>query len=461
MSRFQSISVRVMALALAGITGVGALAIVSYVSSERVHRRIVELNESRASLLDQGETDGANYAALVGLLQAASAENAQDGAAVKARVDAGNHSADLRSATNALADGAAVYQKSVNQTANIIATGDSSTKSIVDVIASHEIFDAVYDAANEQIDSESEAAARQSQQSLRSLQRTVIVMTLVVAAVLSAAGWLARRRVVSSTRTMQNLVADLSTQAADLEVVSTSLASAAQQTSAQSVQVAASAKATSQGIELMSAAAEEMGATVNEIAASTSSAASVSSTAATRAQDVVDQMQRLTGAASEISHVAELVRSIAEQTNLLALNATIEAARAGDAGRGFAVVADEVKQLAQHTSQATLLIGDKVRDVQLHTDEATAAVAQIAQIITEMSALQSTIATATEEQAVTTRHISEQAHSASSSSHEITATMGEVATAAETSNDIAHATREAARHQSEIAESLRVLVAAL
>ncbi|SDB14344.1 methyl-accepting chemotaxis sensory transducer with Pas/Pac sensor [Desulfonatronum thiosulfatophilum] len=132
--------------------------------------------------------------------------------------------------------------------------------------------------------------------------------------------------------------------------------------------------------------------------------------------------------AEDIGQVLGVINDIADQTNLLALNAAIEAARAGDAGRGFAVVADEVRKLAERTVQATKQVEEVITTIQNSTRDAVRKMEQTRQVVDDTAkkalltgeALQSivsqsesiadmvtTIATAAEQQSVTSDEINE------------------------------------------------------
>lgn len=151
-----------------------------------------------------------------------------------------------------------------------------------------------------------------------------------------------------------------------------------------------------------------------------------------------------------IGGVVKTITSIAEQTNLLALNATIEAARAGEVGKGFAVVANEVKELAKETARATEDIGGKIGAIQQDTRLAIDAIRQIQAIITRINEIQTSIASAVEEQSATTREIGRNVTEAAKGTSEIAASITGVA-------DAAGSTSQRAQEASLDTESLREL----
>ena len=137
----------------------------------------------------------------------------------------------------------------------------------------------------------------------------------------------------------------------------------------------------------------------------------------------IDQSTQVIGELAQSSEsiygILDVITAIAERTNLLALNAAIEAARAGEQGRGFAVVADEVRNLAQQSqasvSEIQQLLDTLKKGSQLATDamqhsrnkaettveralEAADALQQIATGISQISDMNTQIASAVEQQ---------------------------------------------------------------
>jgi methyl-accepting chemotaxis protein len=197
------------------------------------------------------------------------------------------------------------------------------------------------------------------------------------------------------------------------------VASAGEEMSSSMTSVAAATEEAATNLNMVATAAEQMIATINEIAQNTEKASSITGEAVVQTQSASNKVDELGNDANEIGKVVETITEISEQVNLLALNATIEAARAGEAGKGFAVVANEIKDLAKQTADATQEIKDKIGAIQGSTDATVLEIGQILKVINNVNDIVSTIATAVEEQSVTTKEIAENVVHASQGIQEI------------------------------------------
>ena len=258
--------------------------------------------------------------------------------------------------------------------------------------------------------------------------------------------------------TLENTVQTLASAAQELTSVSQQMASNSEETATQASVVSAAAEQVSRNVETVASATEQMGASIHEIAKSANEAARVATAAVKVAEKTNATVSKLGESSTEIGNVIKVITSIAQQTNLLALNATIEAARAGEAGKGFAVVANEVKELAKQTAKATEDIGGKIEAIQTDTKSAVEAIAQIGRIIGQINDMQSTIASAVEEQTATTAEISRNVGEAALGSREIAQNVMGVAQAAHSTTAGAANTKSAAEELARMAVELQHLV---
>ncbi len=233
----------------------------------------------------------------------------------------------------------------------------------------------------------------------------------------------------------------------------------AEETSAQAGAVSAAAEEVSKSVQTVSAATEEMTASIREVAKQATDAARVATAGVRVAQTTNATVAKLGESSGEIGQVIKVITSIAEQTNLLALNATIEAARVGEAGKGFAVVANEVKDLARETARASEDIGRKIEAIQTDSRDVVRAISEIGAIINQINDIQGMIASAVEEQTLTTREIGRNLAEAAYGTGEIARNISGVAEAARNTSTGAHQTQTAAALLSKLAAELSGLVA--
>ncbi|MBN1853225.1 MAG: methyl-accepting chemotaxis protein [Pirellulales bacterium] len=212
---------------------------------------------------------------------------------------------------------------------------------------------------------------------------------------------------------------------------STIVASSAEEMSINMGNIANASDSMSSDIKTIAISVDEMTNSISEIAKNAEQASLVANDAARLAETSNQTIGQLGTAADEIGKVVEVIQDIAEQTNLLALNATIEAARAGEAGKGFAVVANEVKELAGQTASATEDIRNRVEGIQMSSNEAVKSIEHISVVIQKVNNVSHLIASAVEEQNITTKNIATKVSSTSKSASEVSSGVAECAVASQ------------------------------
>ena len=106
-----------------------------------------------------------------------------------------------------------------------------------------------------------------------------------------------------------------------------------------------------------------------------------------RSMEAVRHISRQVNATNEsalkIRAAVDLITSIAEETNLLSLNASIEAARAGEQGRGFAVVAGQIQKLAEQSNESAGSIADIIGELLKDSENSVQVMEEVQKIMNE------------------------------------------------------------------------------
>jgi methyl-accepting chemotaxis protein len=247
----------------------------------------------------------------------------------------------------------------------------------------------------------------------------------------------------------------LSAASAEMHATAGSMTATAEETSRQATAVADASTLASTNVQTVAAATEELHASISEISRQVAQASETANLAVAETDRTNTTVEGLAEAAQKIGEVVSLIQNIASQTNLLALNATIEAARAGESGRGFAVVATEVKALATQTAKATEDISAQIAAIQQESNNAVMAIKTIGTTIAQMNEIATAIAAAVEQQSAATRDIAQNIQEVSKGTNEVSANVGSVNEAANETGAAATEVLTAADDLSHQSEKLR------
>lgn len=256
----------------------------------------------------------------------------------------------------------------------------------------------------------------------------------------------------------EDTITTVSATATALESTAEQLRGIASTTSERATAVSGSSEVASANVVTVAAASEQLTASINEIGRQITDALSTVGSTSELAEQTNANMAALATSAHQVGEVVTLIRQIATQTNLLALNATIEAARAGESGRGFAVVASEVKNLAAQTASATQTIAEQIASMQASTEQAVASIGRIANGMTDVNSITTSIASSVGQQGSATSEINISVQRAAEGTKRVTEAIIDVREAAHTATESATSVLNSSSTVTAQTQTLRKLI---
>jgi methyl-accepting chemotaxis protein len=211
----------------------------------------------------------------------------------------------------------------------------------------------------------------------------------------------------ASTQSVDHQVKGMSRSADDISNAVSDVLTAATQVATSMSDVTQSTRHVEDSITSIATSSDQMNATIQDIAKNSGNAQELTNNAVEALEQGVTRIHSLAQTTRNIEGAIFEVEEIAELTQNLALNAHIEAAKAGSAGAGFRVVAEEVRGLAKQTAHATEVIQERVSAILEVTDLVVGEMQGVNEMMGQMRDRISEVATAVEEQSVTTANNTE------------------------------------------------------